>query len=89
MGLSPQGSPRLVVAKTTARRGPDEYSGAEVDEVETLVVRMRDRIITRLRQNPTSGDTQPQRLSLERLNAVLSLLIDVEYPAAGIQRSAI
>jgi hypothetical protein len=68
---------------------PARGVGQEVDHIETLIVHMRDQVIARLRQDATSGDTPRRRLSLERLNAVLSLLIGVEYPATGIQCSAI
>jgi hypothetical protein len=43
---------------------------------------LRDELIAELR---TSG----RRTGLDRVNAVLSLVVGLEYPAAGIQRNLI
>ena len=63
--------------------------GKEVDEVEQVVVRLRDALIHQLRDQTTSSASPRLREALSCTNAALSLIVGVEYPAAGIQRSAI
>ena len=53
------------------------------------MVRIRDRLIEQLRHDGTSSMAARQRIALEHLNAALSLIAGVEYPAAGIQRSSL
>ena len=68
---------------------PPQQLGREVDQVENTVVRIRDRLIEQLRHDGTSSVAARQRIALEPLNAALSLITGVEYPAAGIQRSSL
>jgi hypothetical protein len=53
-----------------------------------MVTGLRDRIIVQLRRHGTSP-TPDWRTALTYLNTALSLIVGVEYPAAGIQRSAL
>jgi hypothetical protein len=62
-------------------RPPDQL-GEEVDQVERDLAALRDQLITELR---TSG----RRSGLDQVNAVLSLVVGLEYPAAGIQRNLV
>lgn len=61
---------------------PPEQLGEEVDRVERDLAALRDDLIAELR---TSG----RRAGLDQVNAVLSLVVGLEYPAAGIQRNLI
>lgn len=61
----------------------------EVDEVESLLAQLRDRLIDQLRYERSSPMASYRRIMLDRCNTALSLVIGVEYPAAGIQRSAL
>ena len=61
---------------------PAEVS-SEVDRVEQELARLRDRLINELRTQQAVQD----RTALERVNAVLSLVVGVEYPATGIPRN--
>jgi len=66
------------------KRPPAELT-YEVDLVERRIVGVRDRLIAILR-----GGGQPAsraREALDGVNAALSLVAGVEYPATGIQRS--
>jgi gamma-glutamyl phosphate reductase len=62
------------------QRPPAELK-AEVDVAETAIARLRDELIDRLR----AGDTSV-RPALDNVNAVLSLVVGIEYPAQGVQR---
>ena len=62
-------------------RPPPEVS-SQVDRVEQGLARLRDRLIDGLHRAPAGAD----RTALDRVNAVISLVVAVEYPAAGIQR---
>jgi hypothetical protein len=62
-------------------RPPDQL-GEEVDQVERELAVLRDQLIAELR---TSG----RRTGLDQVNAVLSLVVGLEYPAAGIQRNLV
>lgn len=64
---------------------PSELS-EDVDEAERTVVRLRDQLIERLRRGDSSGEVQSTQSALTTVNAALSLIVGVEYPAAGIQR---
>jgi formate-dependent nitrite reductase membrane component NrfD len=68
---------------------PPQQLGKEVDQVENMIVQMRDRLIEQLRQDGSSAAAAQWRTALEHLNAALSLVTGVEYPAAGIQRSSL
>ena len=72
-----------------ALRLPPAQLGQEVDVVEREVARLRDRLIDQLRQESTSAPAARRRAALDKVNAALSLIVGVEYPAAGIQRSAL
>jgi hypothetical protein len=61
--------------------------GQEVDEIERTIVRLRDALIARLRQEQAAGaDTARTRRALDPVNTALSLVVGVEYPAGGIHR---
>ena len=60
--------------------------GQEVDQAERRIVRLRDALIEALRAQSSSPDAPRWRTALEQVNAALSLVAGVEYPAAGIQR---
>ena len=62
-------------------RPPDQL-GEEVDQVERELASLRDELIVELRTNGRRG-------GLDAVNAVLSLVVGLEYPAAGIQRKLI
>ena len=66
-------------------RPPAEVS-SEVDRVEQQLARLRDRLIVDLRRGPAGQSAEADRTALDRVNAVLSLVVGVEYPTAGIQR---
>jgi formate-dependent nitrite reductase membrane component NrfD len=63
--------------------------GKEIDEVEQVVSRLRDILIQYLRQDQTSTVAPRWQAALAGVNAALSLIVGVEYPAAGPQRSSI
>jgi len=63
--------------------------GKEMDEVEQVVSRLRDILIQYLRQDQTSSAVPRWQAALASVNAALSLIVGVEYPAAGPQRSSI
>jgi hypothetical protein len=62
-------------------RPPDQL-GEEVDQVERELATLRDELIADLRANG-------RRAGLDQVNAVLSLVVGLEYPATGIQRTLI
>jgi hypothetical protein len=62
-------------------RPPAELSD-EVDRVEQQLARVRDVLIQR--RHEAGALTDPA--ALHRVNGVLSLVVGVEYPSAGIQR---
>jgi hypothetical protein len=67
-------------------RPPVELS-SEVDRVEQQLARLRERLIVDLRREPAGPSAAAARTALDRVNAALSLVVGVEYPAAGIQRT--
>ncbi|MGN6699356.1 MAG: hypothetical protein ACTHMR_14470 [Thermomicrobiales bacterium] len=72
---------------TAALQQQPPQLGQEVDEIERTIVRLRDALIARLRQEQVSGaDTARTRRALDPVNTALSLVVGVEYPAGGIQR---
>jgi hypothetical protein len=58
----------------------------EVDITEREIVRLRDDLISRLRQDTTSEEAARLRTALEHVNVAVSLVAGVEYPGAGIQQ---
>lgn len=78
-----------VAALDSALGLPPQQLGREVDQVENTLVWIRDRLIEQLRHDGTSAVATRRRVALEHLNAALSLVTGVEYPAAGIQRSSL
>ena len=66
-----------------AQHEQPRHLSEDVDEAERAIVMLRDRLIERLRSEP--GATR-ERDALNSVNAALSLIVGVEYPAAGIQR---
>jgi hypothetical protein len=68
----------------SARKRPPAELSSEVDDAERLLVGARDALIERLRH-----DSGSPRGALDHLNAALSLVVGVEYPGAGIQRSVL
>lgn len=76
---------RALIAAALQRQ-PSEL-GQEVDEIERIVARLRDALIERLRREDAAGaDTARTRRALDPVNAALSLVVGVEYPAGGIHR---
>ena len=70
-----------------AGQKPPAELGEEIDIAERLIVRLRDRLIDRLRENDHSADDRTRwRSALDQVNGALSLVVGVEYPAAGLQR---
>jgi hypothetical protein len=58
----------------------------EVDVAERAIVQVRDNLIDQLRQENSEAEARRLRTKLERLNVAISLIVGVEYPAAGIQQ---
>ena len=58
----------------------------EMDEVERMIVQLRDTLIDRLRRDEADG---PNHAALERINNALSMIIGLEYPIAGIRRDTL
>jgi formate-dependent nitrite reductase membrane component NrfD len=93
----PQHSPPTLAAQCQqavdrlkqALHEPPSCLGKDVDAVEQIVTQLRDRLIHRLRQTGSSPEATRWQTALERINAALSLIVGVEYPIAGIQRTAI
>lgn len=65
-----------------ALQKPPAELKAEVDDAERLVVGLRDALIERLR-----GGDASVRTALDNVNAALSLIVGIEYPLGGLQRS--
>ncbi len=61
--------------------------GKQVDHIQRLVVEVRDHLIDEARRAgglpALAGD---RRDALERANVALTLIAEVEYPPAGVQR---
>ena len=68
---------------------PPAQLGQEVDIAEREVARLRDRLIHQVRQEAATDAAARRRAALDKVNAALSLIVGVEYPAAGIQRTAL
>ena len=58
----------------------------ELDGAERAIVRLRDGLIERLRQEDASAEVPRLRALLERANIAISAVVGIEYPAAGIRR---
>ena len=58
--------------------------GTDVDLAEQAIVRLRDTLINRLRQQNASSSTSAQWEELKQVNVALSLIASVEYPGNGI-----
>ncbi len=58
----------------------------ELDVAERAIVRLRDGLIERLRQADASAEIPRLRGLLDRANIAVSLVVGIEYPAAGIRR---
>lgn len=58
-------------------------------EAKRAVVRVRDDLIETLRAARSPAEREPIGRLLDDANVVLSLLIGVEYPAAGVQRNIV
>ena len=75
-----------VAALERALRLRPEEVGKQVDVAERVVVRLRDNLIARMRQDDdSSGQRERWRTALDHVNAALSLIVGVEYPSGGIQ----
>ena len=72
-----------------ARREQPARLSEDVDEAERAVAQLRDELIDRLRSERAPDRSARTRAALNSVNAALSLIVGVEYPAAGIQRSAL
>jgi hypothetical protein len=58
----------------------------ELDLTERVIVRLRDGLIERLRQDNASAEAPRLRGLLEQANIAISAVVGVEYPAAGVRR---
>jgi hypothetical protein len=72
-----------------ALRCPPRQVGEFADAAERALVGLRDELIDWLRAHPESGEWARWRATLDRVNAILSVVVGVEYPAAGVQRQPI
>ncbi len=73
----------------SAYEKPPKELKAEVDRAEVKIVRLRDCLIHRLRQEGDSTPANRWRSALDRANVALSFVVGVEYPATGIHRNAL
>ncbi len=69
-----------------AHDAPPLRFGQEVDLAARAVVRLRDEMIRRLRQDPQAPEAAGWRAALNDLNCALSLIVGVAYPTSGIRR---
>jgi hypothetical protein len=60
-----------------------------VDLAEVELVRLRDALIELQRSSETPIQARRWRPTLDQVNAVLSLVVGIEYPAAGVQEKTI
>ncbi len=58
----------------------------ELDVAERAIVRLRDGLIERLRQEDAASEAPRLRGLLDRANIAISAVVGMEYPAAGIRR---
>ncbi len=74
-----------IAALERAIQAPPLRVSQEADLAEREVVRARDAVIAHLRQNQ-NGESDHLHAILDQLNAVLSLVVAIEYPMSGVQR---
>jgi hypothetical protein len=65
---------------------PPRLVKEEIEVAERAVVRLRDELIEQLRRRPEGRGVLRRRRMLKQVNAALSLIVGVEYPAGGVQR---
>lgn len=70
-----------------AKQVQPRHLSEDVDAAERAVVRLRDELIERLRSERAPDTAARTRAALNNVNMALSLIVGVEYPAAGIQRT--
>ncbi len=58
----------------------------DLDGAERAIVRLRDGLIERLRQGDAPDEAPRLRDLLDRANTAISLVVGIEYPAAGVRR---
>lgn len=58
----------------------------EADVAGRALVRLRDRLIERLRREGASADAPQLRAGLDRVNAILSLVVGVDNPRGSFQK---
>jgi hypothetical protein len=81
---------REAIAKLDrARQEQPADLSEDVDEAERAAVQLRDQLIEQLRQGGAPAELAGTREALSAVNMALSLIVGVEYPAAGIQRKLI
>jgi len=61
----------------------------EVDVAEVALLQLRDALIVQHRASQATQAAQRWRPTLDQVNAVLSLVVGLEYPAGGIQAKTI
>ncbi len=74
-----------IAALERAIQAPPLRAMQEADLAEREVVRARDAVIERLRRNQ-DAEAGHLHAILDQLNAVLSLVVGIEYPMSGVQR---
>lgn len=77
---------RALTALAHARARPPLELQEEVDTAERAVARLRDGLIERLRRDNAVAQAATWREALKQVNAVLSLIVGLEYPVAREQR---
>ncbi len=75
-------------ALSRALSAPPQQLTRQADLAERQVVRARDNLIHRLRQDGSSPQSPRWHELLDQLNVALSLIIAVEYPLAAVQRQS-
>jgi hypothetical protein len=66
-----------------ATRMPPTELKAEVDVAERTIASLRDALIMRVR----SGGDPDTRSALDKVNVALTLVVGLEYPLGGLQRT--
>ncbi len=61
----------------------------EAEIATRAVTRARDVLIARLREAGEGAYSTPERILLDEVNAILSQVIAVQFPAAGVNREGI
>jgi hypothetical protein len=70
-----------------AQMDQPRHLSEDVDEAERAVVFLRDRLIGELRGAAGNAEAARWRAALTHVNGALSLVVGVEYPAGGVQRT--